>query len=167
MSEKKDLVAVLRRWMEAFTTRSMHEWALYVRSIGLSMPKAGILMFLYHKEGCGVHEIGERMEISSAAASQIIDRLVNDGLLERAESAEDRRVRRISLTKKGKGLMEKGMRERHRWADDLVAALSTEEREAVSAALPILLASEKKLNILEGRSSRPRNPREYRGARSV
>jgi DNA-binding MarR family transcriptional regulator len=157
MSEKSDIVPIIRKWMEAFTIRSMHEWASYVKSTGLSIPKIGVLMFLYHRGGCGVHDIGERMETTSAAASQLIDRLVHDGLLERSESPDDRRVRKISLTEKGRALVENGIRRRNRWVDDLAAALAEEERAAVLKALPILMAAEKKLDDLERRAARPRS----------
>jgi DNA-binding MarR family transcriptional regulator len=109
------------------------------------MPQFGVLMFLYHGGQCGVHDVGQRLEVTDAAASQIIERLVQAGLVARTENPTDRRARLIALTDKGCALVEQGISERHRWLDELVAALDEERRHAVLAALPLLIEAEKRL----------------------
>ena len=102
------------------------------------MPQFGILMQLHHKGRCGVSEIGERFDITNAAASQLVEKLVQAGYLERAEDPTDRRVRQLNLTAKGQKLIEDGTQERYRWLDELTSQLNVEQQTKVAEALEIL-----------------------------
>jgi DNA-binding MarR family transcriptional regulator len=147
MDDDLEVVSVLREWMEALTIRSMDALMSYARASELSLPQLHLVMFLYHGGSCGVRDIGARMEMSSPAASQMIERLVQAGLLERAEDPDDRRVRQIALTEKGRQLAECGIAERYRWLDALVAELDDAERRAVLTTLPALTAAQKRLPL--------------------
>jgi len=85
MSPTKVLSEVLREWSGVFMRRSGRDFRGFMDETGLSFSQLNILMRLYHGGKCGVSEIGERLGISNAAASQSIDRLVNLGLIERSE----------------------------------------------------------------------------------
>jgi DNA-binding MarR family transcriptional regulator len=95
-------------------------------------------MQLHHRGGCGVSDISERFDITNAAASQLVEKLVQSGYLERAEDPSDRRAKVLNLTDKGRSFVEQGIKERHRWLDELVKNLSAEEKVKVSEALTIL-----------------------------
>jgi len=123
----------------------MAEWRRFVRGAGLSMPQLTLLMRLYHGGGCGVHDLGSGLGVSSAAASQMVDRLVQADLVARAESAEDRRVRMVELSARGRLLIDRGMRRRYRWVDDLVGALAPDAKAFVRKVLPVLIEAEKHL----------------------
>jgi DNA-binding MarR family transcriptional regulator len=125
-------------WMDMFMHRSMRGWSHFAKSAGLSMPQFSILMQLHHKGACGVSDISERFDITNAAASQLVEKLVQSGHLERAEDPSDRRAKVLNLTTSGQALIEQGNQERHRWMDDLVKNLSYEEKGKVSEALTIL-----------------------------
>jgi len=116
----------------------MHGWSHFAKSTGLSMPQFSILIQLHHKGTCGMSEIGERFDITNAAASQLVDKLVHSGYLERAEDPSDRRAKVLSLTAQGQSLVEQGIQERYRWMDDLVKNLTAEEKVKVSDGLTIL-----------------------------
>ena len=83
-------------------------------------------------------EVSERFDISAAAASQLVDKLVHAGYLERAEDPSDRRAKLLTLSAKGEELVQQGTQERYRWMDDLTSKLSTEEQIKVVEALNIL-----------------------------
>jgi DNA-binding MarR family transcriptional regulator len=138
--------------MDVFMHRSMRGWNHFAKSAGLSMPQFSILMQLHHKGSCGVSEISERFDITNAAASQLVDKLVQSGLLERAEHPADRRAKVLSLTAQGQSLVEQGFQERHRWLEELVGSLSTEEKVKVGEALTILTAAARKLEITNPKS---------------
>lgn len=133
------IVNGLKEWVEALHERSFLSWTRYVKSTGLSMPQAGVLMHLYHKQGCGVSEIGGHMDITNASASQLVDRLVSQGLVERREDSADRRVRSLSLTPRGRELVETGIEARLSWVEEMVGGLDEEGKRAVRAALPPLI----------------------------
>ena len=138
MTTTVQLTAIVRKWADVFSTRSMHAWTRYVKASGLSMPQFGILMNLYYRQTCGVSEIGEHMQISAAAASQLVDKLVQSGLLARTEDPGDRRAKLLTLSDKGRLLIDNGIEARSDWVDELVQALSPEEYEKVATALETL-----------------------------
>ncbi|NUQ85752.1 MAG: MarR family transcriptional regulator, partial [Anaerolineales bacterium] len=90
------------------------------------------------KGPCGMSEISERFDVTPAAASQLVEKLVQAGYLERTEDPSDRRAKLLTLSPAGAKLLEEGIRERYRWMDDLVSRLSVEEQIKVSEALEIL-----------------------------
>lgn len=135
----------LRVWMDAFMHRSMRGWYRYAKSTGLSMPQISMLMQLHYKGACGLSEISERFDISVPAASQLADKLVQSGHLERAEDPNDRRAKLLRLSKEGEKLVSKGIEERYHWMDDLASTLGADEQAKVIEALNILTAAAKKL----------------------
>jgi DNA-binding MarR family transcriptional regulator len=124
--------------MDTFTHRSMRDWSRYIKARGFSMPQFFLLMHLRHHANCGISDISEHMEITNAAASQLVDKLVQAGLLVRVENPHDRRAKQVSLTPEGKAFVEKAIAERSRWVDGLASRLSDEEKEKISTALNIL-----------------------------
>ena len=135
----------LRSWMDIVMHRSMRGWMTFAKSTGLSMPQFSVLMQLHHKGPCGMSEISERFDITAAAASQLTEKLVQGGYIERAEDPNDRRAKSIQLTPKGKELVDTGMTERYRWMDELVSKLSAEDKPKVVEALKVLTEAAKQL----------------------
>ncbi len=109
------------------------------------MPQFSILMQLFYRGNCGISEISERFEITSAAASQHVDNLVQAGLIERTEDPRDRRAKQIQLSPKGRALIESGMSERYRWMDALAETLEEKDRQKIAEALVILTEAARKL----------------------
>jgi len=102
------------------------------------MPQFFLLMHVHRHALCGMSDLSEHLDITPAAASQLVDKLVQAGLLIRAEDPHDRRARQLALTQSGLELIEKGVEERYRWVDDVARGLSKAERGQVSAALALL-----------------------------
>ena len=143
---KKSPQQTIREWMDVFMHRSMRGWTRFAKSTGLSMPQFSILMQLHHKGACGMSEISERFDISNAAASQLVEKLVHAGYLERAEDPSDRRAKLLKLSPSGAKLVEEGINERYRWMDELTKNLSAEERAKVAEALNILTDAARKVD---------------------
>lgn len=128
----------IRAWMDIFMHRSMRGWGRFAKSTGLSMPQFSLLMQLHHKGACGMSTVSESFDITPAATSQLVDKLVHAGLIQRVEDSNDRRAKLLSLTDKGHELIKRGMIERYRWVEELAGKLSAEERAQVSEALSIM-----------------------------
>jgi len=128
----------IRSWMDIFMSRSMRGWGLFAKSLGLSMPQFGVIMQLHHKGACGMSEISERFEITPAAASQLVDKLVQGGYIQREEDPHDRRAKLLNLTDKARAIIQQGVEERYRWVDQLAEKLTAEERVQISEALNIM-----------------------------
>jgi DNA-binding MarR family transcriptional regulator len=158
MQDDQELTALMRKWLEAYTLRSQIGWHTYIKAAGLSMPQFSLLMQLFHKGSCGVNVIGGWLDVTSAAASQLVDRLVHAGLVDRTENPADRRARQVTLSPRGLSFIAKAMEERFRWVDELAAVLSKEEKAVVRKALPVLVEAEKRMSPRNKRDPGPSLP---------
>ena len=145
MTKPVQITQALRAWMDVFMHRSMRGWTHFAKSTGLSMPQFSILMQLHHKGPCGLSEISERFDVTAAAASQLVDKLVQAGYLEREEDPHDRRAKLLTLSDTGRALIDQGTEERYRWMDDLAVNINMEERGRVVEALEILTKAAQQL----------------------
>ena len=146
MTKSTQITQPLRAWMDVFMHRSMRGWNHFAKSTGLSMPQFSILMQLHYKGPCGMSEISERFDVTAAAASQLVDKLVQAGYIERTEDPSDRRAKVLKLSTKGAKLVDDGIQERYRWMDDLASKLSTADQTKISEALSMLTEEARKLD---------------------
>lgn len=126
---------VLHEWSEVFMGRSMREFTQFMRESGLSMPQFSALFHLRYHGGCGVTDIGSHLGVTNAAASQMIDRLVQQGLLERSVDPNDRRAKQLRLTSDSQALIEGSIEARQRWLAELTTALTPSEQAEIIRAL--------------------------------
>ena len=145
MSKAIQLRQSIRAWMDIFMHRSMRGWGRFAKSTGLSMPQFSVIMQLHHRGNCAIGDISERFDITNAAASQLVDKLVQGGFIKRDEDPRDRRSKMLNLTDKGRELIQQGFEERYRWVDELLEKLTAEERAQVSEALNIMTRAAQEL----------------------
>jgi DNA-binding MarR family transcriptional regulator len=138
MSKMEVLPEVVREWSTIFLQRSMHDFKRFMDKSGLSFSQVNILMGLIHGKNIGVSEIGEHLGVSSAAASQAIDRLVQLDLVERTEDPVDRRAKRLALTQKGNLLMRQSIEARYKWLMELMDTLTPEQQDLINKAFTLL-----------------------------
>ena len=86
-----------------------------------------------------------QLGVSNAASSQLIDRLVLQGLIERTEDPTDRRAKCLTIRGKGKALVEWGITARTQWMEGLTTKLTPEQQSTVIAALIMLTDSASKV----------------------
>jgi MarR family transcriptional regulator, 2-MHQ and catechol-resistance regulon repressor len=72
---------------------------------GISHTDFRVLEALLHKGPLPVNTIGPKVHLTPGSISVAVDRLLEKGLVSRAESPGDRRVRIVALTKAGKDLI--------------------------------------------------------------
>jgi DNA-binding MarR family transcriptional regulator len=135
----------LHEWLRVSTHRSMRNFIHYARQNDLSMSHIGALIHLYHVGKSGVTELGNHLDVTSAAASQMLERLVQQELILRSEDPDDRRVKQIVLTERGNRLIEDALRARQSWLDDLTETLTDAEKKTIKVALEILIDRAKNL----------------------
>lgn len=139
----------LQAWVDVTAHHAMRGWVHHARATGLSMPQFSILMQLYRRGNCGISDIGDRFEISNAAASQHVENLVQAGLIGRTEDPHDRRAKQIQLSDKGRTLIHSGFGARHEWVDQLIKAVDPKDQEKVAEALAILTEAARKLDQID------------------
>jgi DNA-binding MarR family transcriptional regulator len=146
MPSDRSFVSTLHRWTEIFMRQSMQNFIRFSRESGFSMPQIGTL-FHIHRMGCiAVSELADDLGVTNAAASQILERLVQQDLVIRSEDPHDRRVKQIMLTKKGQQILHESIHARQGWLNDLENHMSVSEMEQVVAALNILIEKAVLLN---------------------
>lgn len=147
MGNESELVEVLHDWTVAFMHRTMGNFMHYAKRQGLSVSQIAALFFIQHRESGGVSDIGSEMGVTSAAASQMLDRLVQLGLVARSENPDDRRTKQIVLTERGLKMLRSATEERERWFVALAESLTTDERARAVSTLRTLIA---RVGQLEG-----------------
>ncbi len=138
MEQAPDTTQTILQGMDTIAHRTMREHIHFVKSTGLSMAQFGILMQLYYHKGCQITGISSQMQISGAAASQLVDKLVQAGLIARDEDPSDRRVRQIRLTESGRRMVQQSLESRHAMLHRVIEELSPAEAQQVSQAMRIL-----------------------------
>jgi DNA-binding MarR family transcriptional regulator len=119
--------------------RSFCDFKQFMDSSGLSTSQVSTLMKLYHGGPEGVSTISEHLGVTPAAASQLVERLVQQGMVDRSEDPADRRARQLILTPKARSLIEAGIDLRRRWLENLAFDLSPGEQENLTRSLEILV----------------------------
>ncbi len=146
MSDTPDLPQTLLEWSAVFMRRSMHDFMYYTRSSGLSLALMNVLMRLHYHGPCEVTELVGTMQVSRAAASQMVERMVQQDLVLRVESPDDRRVRLVHLTHKGRQVVEESIAARQKWMEALMDTLSPEQQTTIASALQTLTAAARSLD---------------------
>jgi MarR family transcriptional regulator, 2-MHQ and catechol-resistance regulon repressor len=82
---------------------------------------------LLHKGPLPVNTISPIVDLTPGSISIAVDRLVAKGLVSRVESTEDRRVRIVALTQRGKDLIVPAFRKHAGQMKRVFSALSPEE----------------------------------------
>jgi DNA-binding MarR family transcriptional regulator len=131
-------VFTLKKWVMFVMRRSMYGMITFTKEKELSMSQMGALFQIMHGRN-SVSSIGEHLGVTSAAASQLLERLVQQGFIQRVEDPHDRRVRQIILTDDGRQLIRDGLAARQGWLENLSSALSEGEKEQITVALDTLI----------------------------
>ncbi|MBN2618391.1 MAG: winged helix-turn-helix transcriptional regulator [Spirochaetales bacterium] len=100
-----EFVSKFSEFMELTVHLNMRRTHLFAKGAGLSIPQLHCLFRMKKKEACHVKEVGSIFEISTPAASQMLDKLVQMNLVKREESSKDRRIKNHSLTDNGTNLV--------------------------------------------------------------
>ncbi|MBW8012278.1 MAG: MarR family transcriptional regulator [Chloroflexi bacterium] len=145
MPNSKIFNQALTEWVHVFMRRSMQAFTRWMNEVGLSRTQIGALMRIYNQGHCPVTSIGNELGITTPAASQLVDRLVQMDLLERSEDLEDRRVKVVTLTEAGKELIQEGFMAKNEWINDLTATFSDDEQLALAASLNTMVEAANQL----------------------
>jgi DNA-binding MarR family transcriptional regulator len=101
----------------------------------LSYAQYGLLFGLERGEAIPTRELAEAAELSPSTATQMLDNLERDGLVERTRSLEDKRVVLVSLSDRGRAVVdERRMLYEPRWREAL-AEFSDDDLLTAAAVL--------------------------------
>ena len=106
-----------------------------IEDTGLGNSDFRVLEVLLHKGPLPVNTIGPIVDLTAGSISIAVDRLVAKGLVGRVESKDDRRVRIVALTPRGKDLIVPAFRKHSAQMRKVFSELSEEELQGLEVAL--------------------------------
>src|SRR3989441_13045156 len=135
--------------MKKSSAEAVHTWLIWlkatqaiiryaeteIRQAGLGDSDFRVLEVLLHKGPLPVNTIGPIVDLTPGSISIAVDRLYAKGLVSRVESAEDRRVRIVALTPRGKSLIDSAFRKHSAQMKRVFSELSPEELRGLETAL--------------------------------
>jgi MarR family transcriptional regulator, 2-MHQ and catechol-resistance regulon repressor len=131
-----------RKTKKKQNSAGVHVWLVFMKAFQALIPHAGqsirrtklgdsdfrVLEVLLHKGPLPVNTIGPKVWLTPGSISVAVDRLVRKGLVSRKDHPDDRRVRRVELTPKGRALITRGFGEHAAAMEDVADVLSKNER---------------------------------------
>jgi MarR family 2-MHQ and catechol resistance regulon transcriptional repressor len=106
-----------------------------IEETGLGLSDFEVLELLLNKGPLPVNTIGPIVDLTPGSISTAVDRLFAKGLVTRVESTEDRRVRIVALTPRGKDLIVSAFRKHSGQMKRVFCELSPEELRSLEVAL--------------------------------
>ncbi|MBV9521744.1 MAG: winged helix-turn-helix transcriptional regulator [Alphaproteobacteria bacterium] len=127
-----------------YLVRRLHQlhsalFAEECRGFNLTPVQYGLMTALLHYPGSDQASLGAALGIDRTNVADVLERLAERGLVRRAKSARDRRMKLASLTEAGAALTHAMHGAMQRAQDRLLAPLPPPERERFMAMLTTLI----------------------------
>jgi DNA-binding MarR family transcriptional regulator len=134
-----DSKARLRLWIRLLRVSRLIEGIARERlksQFNATLPRFDVMAALYRTtDGMLMSEISRFLMVSNGNITGIVDRLVSDGFVVRAQRNGDRRTSFISLTRKGRAVFADMAAAHERWVGELLGGVSVRDAEQMSAKL--------------------------------
>jgi DNA-binding MarR family transcriptional regulator len=103
--------------------------------LGITRSQWWVLAFISRKDGLKQTELANELDVGKVALGALIDRLENAGFVVRKPEPEDRRVKRVFLTKKVDVFMKRLRKETDAFNARIIAGIPRSDLERTSDAL--------------------------------
>ncbi len=117
----------LRIWLRLLTCTNLIERRIRKnlgKKFDTTLPRFDVLAQLDRtSDGQPMRELSKRLMVTKGNITSLVDRLEEDGLVDRQTSPRDRRVQNIQLTKNGQTAVTKMIPEHNAWLTDIMAGL--------------------------------------------
>ena len=139
MTPENDSKARLRLWIRLLRSSRTIENELRDRlrtEFGITLPRFDVMAALHRQaDGMLMSELSRFLMVSNGNVTGIIDRLVADGQVVRAQREGDRRASIVKLTDKGRDDFERMAAAHEQWVDELFGSLSASEISSMTTLL--------------------------------
>jgi DNA-binding MarR family transcriptional regulator len=121
----------LRLWLRLFTCKEVIENEVRRRlreSFDVTLPRFDLMAQLDRTpKGMTLGELSRRMMVSNGNVTGLVDRLLEQGLINRRPSPKDRRAQIVSLTAEGRKFFRTMARTNGDWVGEIFADLSAQD----------------------------------------
>jgi DNA-binding MarR family transcriptional regulator len=104
----------------------------------LTYSQASVLALLLNKQPLRLTDLATALHVRPPSMTELVSRMEQQGWVQKSSMAHDRRGVEVTLTEKGKALIQALERKQLGMLSQRIALLSDEGREAVERALPLL-----------------------------
>ena len=129
----------LRIWIRLLRATRFLEAELRERlrvTFDMTLPRFDVLAMLYRRpEGMIMSELSSMLMVSNGNVTGIVDRLVSDGLVNRAKRRGDRRTSYVSLTRKGTQFFSHMAQVHEQWVSELLSNFSRSDARVLCTLL--------------------------------
>ena len=129
----------LRVWLRLLSCTTLIENLISSRLRGefdTTLPRFDVMAQLARfPDGLLMSDLSQRLMVSNGNITGIIDNLERDGFVERILLPEDRRVRKVRLTDKGRIAFDQMALTHETWITDWLSSLSAEEQQVLYTLL--------------------------------
>ncbi len=129
-SKSQSAATGIHAWLILWkTARAVETYAhRCIQKLELGVSDFGVLEALLHKGPLPINTIGNKVLLTSSSMTAAVDRLENQGLVERQNDKQDRRTRLVALTPKGEKLIEKAFKKHTADMEQIMSPLTEHER---------------------------------------
>jgi DNA-binding MarR family transcriptional regulator len=111
------------------------QFAERIAEVNLNPPLFRVLNLVDAAEGQSQQAIGQAIEVPASRMVALVDELEQRGLVERRPDPDDRRVRALYLTKKGRQSLNRGRKIAKKHEEDLTRGLGEADRKRLLGLL--------------------------------
>ena len=124
-------------WLSIARTYQLCERAISQRvaPLGISLAQHDVLANVMHAPGLTQQEIADRLLVARSNVSMLLSSMEKSGLLERTKDDNDRRLRRIFLTPRGRKIAEASLAAQTEVVDTMISAIEQTEVVTIGAAM--------------------------------
>ena len=111
-----------------------------LKPLGIEPREWTLLRYVAEAEGQSQHALAERLGMPASGMVALVDRMEQEGLIERRAGPDDRRVRALHMTAKGRRTLKRAIDIAIAYENELCSGLARKEREQLIDLLQKLQA---------------------------
>lgn len=101
----------------------------------ITTPQFNALLLLAEHGDMTIGDLGNKMYLASSTATDLIDRMERNGLVERIRDTNDRRVVRLHMLDKGDQMIQEVLENRKRYLDNILSQVAEQDKEVLVKSL--------------------------------
>jgi DNA-binding MarR family transcriptional regulator len=143
----KDIIGLQEKSNRLVLSYRVENWM----KLDLTIDQLKSLILIYSQEKISFKELARALGISRSNITGLADRLIQNGLLNRNQDPEDRRIQYLMLTAKGREIISDIKQEINKDATRVLSGLNVGELAALEKGLSALIRSAEKDVIFQPR----------------
>lgn len=130
-----EITAQLIETIFSFSRCAKEKMGVKLHGLQISVVQLQTLILIKKQKAISMKKIAQYLQVELPSATSLIDHLVKGELVTRKINSKDKRLMDVSITEKGKSILEKVKKERTKAMKIMLSPLSEEEKQQLLAVL--------------------------------